>query len=191
MEKTILVCILAYLLGSISGARVTALLYHTVNPTSSGSQNPGATNMYRIGGFKAGLLTFVLDLLKGLIAIWTAFKFELSADQTGLVAVACCSGHIWPIFHKFKGGKAVACALGCIFPVASGVASSLLVIWVITMFLFHYASLASICAVLACPVLLFAAGSDYSITYSVLSLLIVWRHRNNIKRLLNGQEDKF
>lgn len=191
MEKTILVCIVAYLLGSLSGARVTALIYHTVNPTNFGSNNPGATNMYRIGGFKAGLLTFGLDFLKGILALSIALSYELPIDQVGMVAIACCAGHIWPIFHKFKGGKAVACALGCIFPIASGIASCLLLIWIVALALFHYSSVASIISILSCPILFYFSQSEHLWAYSVISVLIIWRHHGNIKRLLTGREKKF
>jgi len=190
LPLTLLMVILAYLAGSLSSAVVIARLYHLPDPRTHGSNNPGATNILRIGGAIPAALVLVIDVLKGTIPVWCSYFLGLPPVALGVIAIAACLGHIFPIFFEFKGGKGVATALGAIFPIGADLGGYLIASWILILLLTGYSSLAAIFAALLTPVLTYFIKPEYTIPVSMLCVLIIIRHQPNIKRLLAGEEPK-
>ena len=186
-----LMILIAYLLGSISSAIVVSKLMHLPDPRNAGSGNPGATNVLRVGGKRAGAMTLFGDLLKGLIPVVAARLLGFSEGIVALTAVATFFGHLYPIYFGFKGGKGVATGLGVLFGLTPMIALLVLATWILILVLFRYSSLAALTAVVLS---LYYAWGEISIdnycVYIVLALAILWRHRGNIVRLLQGTETK-
>lgn len=187
---TILLLACAYLLGSISSAVLVCRLFSLPDPRQSGSGNPGATNVFRLGGRFPAILVLVFDILKGTIPVWAAYFLDQQAIVLGLIAVAACLGHIFPLFFNFQGGKAVATAFGAMLPIGLPLAGLLIACWVVVVFLTGYSSLGAVVAVSLAPVFTWLIKPDYVIPVSMLAILIVARHKGNIARLLSGQEGK-
>lgn len=193
MFTDILLIILAYLLGSLSGALIVCKLLRFPDPRTQGSGNPGATNVLRHSGKTAALFTLGIDILKGVLAVAIAKWFTSSTIVLATAAFAVFVGHLYPIFFHFRGGKGVATAFGAIVAVAWPVGLSALATWLLMAFVFRYSSLAALTAALLTPVYMywFTGGiRDYVILSFILSGLLIWRHRSNIRHLLTGQEDK-
>ncbi|TRW47943.1 glycerol-3-phosphate 1-O-acyltransferase PlsY [Aliidiomarina halalkaliphila] len=184
----ILMIVFAYLLGSISSAIIMCKLFGLDDPRFRGSGNPGATNVYRLGGPIPAGMTLLFDVLKGMIPVWAAYLLGLPPIILGLVAVSACLGHIYPLFFKFQGGKAVATALGAMFPVATEMALLLIVTWVIVFWISRVSSLAALITVSLAPLFAWLIKPQYTIPAIMLAALIIWRHRTNIKRLWHGTE---
>lgn len=183
----------SYLLGSISTAILVCKFMGLPDPRSVGSGNPGATNVLRQGGKKAGIYTLLGDLLKGLIPV---LLIHQTLHEPLLSSVACLGaflGHLYPVFFKFKGGKGVATGIGGILGVMPLLGLILIAIWVGMVFAFRYVSLAGITAAFFAPLITYFLYPNipvYLMTISVLSVLLIWRHRSNIKNMLSGKEDK-
>ena len=143
--------VLAYLLGSISSAILVSRLFKLPDPRSNGSNNPGATNVYRLGGTLPACLVLVFDILKGTIPVWGAYFLKLEPLELGLVAVAACLGHMYPVFFSFKGGKAVATAFGSLLPIGLSLAGLLVCTWLVVVAITRYSSLAALVAVSLAP----------------------------------------
>lgn len=191
MTLLVLVLIIcAYLLGSISSAVLICRVAGLPDPRSVGSQNPGATNVLRIGGKKAAIAVLLCDMLKGTIPVWGAYFLEIDAFMLGLIAISACLGHMYPIFFHFKGGKGVATALGAIAPIGLDLTGMLVVTWLTIVFLFKYSSLAALVTVLLAPFYTWLVKPQYTLPVAMLCCLIVLRHHQNIKRLLDGTEPK-
>ena len=120
----------AYLLGSISSAILICRIAGLPDPRQNGSNNPGATNVLRIGGRWSALAVLIIDILKGMAPVWVGYYLGLTQFELGMVALGACLGHIFPIFFQFKGGKGVATAFGAIAPISWAVAGSTLGTWV-------------------------------------------------------------
>ncbi len=184
--------IFAYLSGSLSTAIIISKLGHLPDPRTQGSGNPGATNMLRVGGKKAGALTLLGDMLKGLIPV--ALASALSVDNTtlALVGMAAFLGHLYPVFFGFRGGKGVATALGVLLGVSWMVGLGTLATWLFMAKVFRYSSLAALTAAVLAPAYLWLARPTAALLIMsvMMSLLLLWRHRSNIRRLLSGQEDQ-
>ncbi len=188
--------LLAYLIGSISFAVVVSKTMGLPDPHSYGSGNPGATNVLRTGNKKAALLTLLGDGLKGWLAVWLAQRFgpDYGVDQTGiaLVAVAVFLGHLFPVFHRFSGGKGVATAAGILFAIHPWLGLGTLATWLIIAVFFRYSSLAALVSAVFAPffyVLMF--GTDVvAAAILAISALLILRHRQNIAKLLSGQESR-
>ncbi|NSX02180.1 glycerol-3-phosphate 1-O-acyltransferase PlsY [Cupriavidus gilardii] len=188
--------LLAYLIGSISFAVVVSKTMGLPDPHSYGSGNPGATNVLRTGNKKAALLTLLGDGLKGWLAVWLAQRLgpDYGVDQTGiaLVAVAVFLGHLFPVFHRFAGGKGVATAAGILFAIHPWLGLGTLATWLIIAFFFRYSSLAALVSAIFAPffyVLMF--GTDVvAVAILAISALLILRHRQNIAKLLSGQESR-
>lgn len=187
---TLLMVILAYLAGSLSSAVIVARAYRLPDPRTHGSNNPGATNILRIGGPIPALLVLIADVLKGTIPVWCSYFIGLPPIALGIVAIAACLGHIYPIFFEFKGGKGVATALGAIFPIGAELGGYLIICWLVIVLLTGYSSLGAICAAILTPVLTYFFKPEYVIPVGMLCLLIIIRHQPNIKRLIAGEEPK-
>ncbi|MDU0354248.1 glycerol-3-phosphate 1-O-acyltransferase PlsY [Paraglaciecola aquimarina] len=187
---TILMLAIAYLLGSISSAVWVCRLFSLNDPRESGSGNPGTTNVLRIGGRFPALLVLVFDVLKGTVPVWYSYHLGLEPVYLACVAVTACLGHMFPLFFRFKGGKAVATAFGALLPLGLGLASIILLSWLIVLYLSGYASLAAIVAFSLAPIFTWLIKPDYAIPVAILSSLIILRHRPNIIRLLRKQETK-
>lgn len=192
MAHLALVMILyAYLLGSVSSAVLICRLLGLDDPRLRGSGNPGATNVYRVGGWLPALLTLWFDVLKGMVPVWLAYYLGLQPLLLGLVAIAACLGHIYPLYFNFQGGKGVATALGAMFPVAWEMALMLIVTWVLVFTLTRVSSLAALVTVGLAPLFTYLIKPQYTVPAIMLTLLIIWRHRINIQRLMSGTESHF
>lgn len=192
-----LVAILAaYLIGSLSFAVIISRLYGLADPRSYGSGNPGATNVLRTGHRGAALLTLALDALKGFVPVWIALalapRFGWGETTIGFVGLAAFVGHLWPVYFRFEGGKGVATAGGVLMAFNPWLGLATVLTWVIVAAFFRYASLASIVAALFAPFyqLLIWEASPLALVITVMSLLLVWRHSANIRKLLAGTESK-
>ncbi|NTS78153.1 glycerol-3-phosphate 1-O-acyltransferase PlsY [Catenovulum sp. SM1970] len=183
-----LMLIAAYLVGSVSGARLACVIFKTPNPLTTGSCNPGATNMYRIAGFRAAAFTFVLDSFKALIPVYGSYFLGLAPIELAIIAITACLGHIWPVFYGFKGGKGVATAFGAMLPLGLKFAAVLALTWLLVIWKSRYSSLASIVTAACAPLYVYFYKPLYTTPVLLLSLLIIVRHMPNIKRLLNGTE---
>lgn len=181
----------AYLFGSISSAVLICRVFSLDDPRHRGSGNPGATNVYRIGGTFPAFLTLFMDVMKGMLPVWMAYYIGLPPIVLGVVAIAACLGHIYPIFFHFRGGKAVATALGAMFPIATEMALMLIATWIVIFAVSRVSSLAALITVSLAPVYAFLLKPQYTIPALMLTVLIIWRHRTNIVRLWKGEETGF
>jgi glycerol-3-phosphate acyltransferase PlsY len=185
---TILIFVAAYLLGSISSAILVCKLFKLGDPRELGSGNPGATNVFRIGGKLPASLVLIFDVLKGTLPVSASYYIGLEPFYLAVIAVMACLGHMFPLFFGFSGGKAVATAFGAIMPLGLDLAAMLIMSWVIVIFLTHYSSLAAILSASLAPVFTWLLKPEYTLPVAILSVLIVLRHKNNIIRLCQKQE---
>ncbi len=194
--NAVLFAIAAYLLGSISFAIVVSKLFRLEDPRTFGSGNPGATNVLRTGNKLAAVLTLIGDCVKGWIPVALAVQFDerLALGDAGiaLISVAVFAGHLWPVFFRFKGGKGVATALGVLLGLNPILGLATLVTWIVVAYAFRYSSLAALIASVFAPfyyALLF--GPDLKLAaVGLMSVLLIYRHRNNIANLLRGKESR-
>ena len=181
-----------YLLGSVSSAVLVSKLMGLPDPRQSGSGNPGATNVLRLGNKPAAALTLLGDLLKGVLPVLIA-KY-LDADTTGiaLAGLGAFLGHLFPVFFGFAGGKGVATSLGIFLALNPLIAGSQVALWALMALVFRYSSLAALVTALVTPVLLAWQMNDPVLTGFgiILAALLVFRHRANIVRLVQGNESK-
>ena len=193
---TLAVVACAYLVGSVSFAVVASKLFRIPDPHSYASGNPGATNVLRTGNKAAAALTLAGDALKGTLAVWLAYRLGASWGDASLAtagaALTVFLGHLYPVFHRFSGGKGVATAAGVAFALSWQLGVALLAVWLGFALLFRMASLASIAAAIAAPPLGFYFLGNWPEAWALIpiALLLVWRHRANIRRLLAGRESK-
>ena len=184
----------AYLVGSVSFAVVVSKLFGLPDPHSYGSGNPGATNVLRTGNKAAAALTLAGDCLKGFAAVWLAHRLGASWGDASLAtagaALAVFLGHIYPVFHRFAGGKGVSTAAGVAFALAVPLGVALLGVWLAFALLFRISSLASMAAAVAAPALglYFIGNGPEAWALFPIALLLISRHRGNIRKLLAGQE---
>ena len=193
---TLVFVVLAYLLGSVSFAVLMSKAFGLADPRTYGSGNPGATNVLRSGKKAAAALTLLGDAAKGWLAVFIAIKF---APHTGeglqlvaLVALAVFLGHVFPILLKFKGGKGVATALGVLLALNVWMGLGVLVTWLLVALVFRYSSLAALLAATAAPIyaMLLPLRPELVLATVLMSLLLIWRHKNNIQNLMLGKETK-
>ncbi len=181
----------AYLIGSISSAIIVCRLMRLPDPRGQGSGNPGATNVVRIGGKKAGAITLAGDALKGLIPVLIAQLLDVNSLLLSLVVVAAFIGHLYPVFFNFKGGKGVATSLGVSLGVNVFLGLAILATWLLVYKIGKVSSLSALVAAILAPFYVWLImGDQYLIiTFTLTTLLLLWRHKSNIQKLLQGTED--
>jgi glycerol-3-phosphate acyltransferase PlsY len=186
----------AYLAGSLSFAVVVSRAMGLADPRSYGSGNPGATNVLRSGSKAAAMLTLMLDALKGYLPVLLALiygpRVGIGANAAAFIGLAAFAGHLWPVFFRFHGGKGVATAAGVLMAINPGLGAATLLTWLIVALFFRYASLASLAAAVFAP---FYQALIWDLEPALLaivamSLLLVWRHEGNIRKLLAGTESR-
>ena len=197
----VLVAVAAYLLGSLSFAVIVSRAMGLADPRSYGSGNPGATNVLRSGSRMAAVVTLLLDAFKGWLPVmlvrWFGADLGLGDGSQALAGFAAFAGHLWPVFFRFQGGKGVATALGVLLAFAPWLGLATLATWLIIAVFFRYSSLAALIAALFAPAyywlgggLAWSASGAKLGAIAAMSLLLIWRHRQNIQRLLAGTESK-
>ena len=195
MTATVFV-LAAYLIGSVSFAVVVSKLMRLPDPHSYGSGNPGATNVLRTGNKRAAVLTLLGDAAKGWFAVWLAFTlappFNLGATVVAAVAVAAFLGHLFPVFHRFQGGKGVATALGILLALSLPLALGAILLWLIVFYFSKISSLAALVAAAVSPLFTvhFFGFGAYASAVLIMALLLIWRHRANIRKLRDGTESR-
>ena len=185
----LMVCV-AYLVGSVSSAVLISRLFRLPDPRKNGSGNPGATNVLRIGGRFPAVLVLLSDILKGTIPVYSAYFMGIPPVALGLIAIAACLGHIYPLYFQFNGGKGVATAFGAMLPICPSLAGLLIASWAVVVFIWGYSSLGALVSVMLAPVFTWFIKPQYTLPVAMLSILIIFRHRDNIKRLWAGEESK-
>lgn len=189
---TYLLPLFAYLLGSLSAAIITCRLMGLPDPRESGSNNPGATNVLRLGGKKAAGITLVGDMLKGLLPVLLAQAVSGDALVISLTALGAFLGHLYPVFFGFQGGKGVATAIGAMFGLSWLGGLMLAASWLAVSLVFRISSLAALAAFALAPLFLWLSLGQWPpvLIMAVMSALLFWRHRANIQRILAGTEPK-
>ncbi|MCV2361385.1 MULTISPECIES: glycerol-3-phosphate 1-O-acyltransferase PlsY [Roseateles] len=188
--------VFGYLCGSLSFAVIISRVMGLSDPRSYGSGNPGATNVLRSGNKVAAVLTLLFDALKGYVAVLLVLifgaRFGLGEGTAALVGLTAFLGHLWPVFFRFKGGKGVATAAGVIMALNPLLGAATLATWVIIAYFSRYSSLAALVSAAFAPIyqmLIWGAGPIVGVLV-VIGLLLVWRHAENIKKLLKGTESR-
>ena len=202
MQHPLSVVVLAYLLGSLSFAVIVSKFMGLSDPRSFGSKNPGATNVLRSGNKKAAVLTLLFDALKGCVPVAALLHYGAAYGLTEGVAaaagLAAFLGHLYPVFFKFEGGKGVATALGVLMGISPFLGLAVAITWLGIAWYFRYSSLAALLAAVLAPVY-YAMAADGPLwdfngaifgMLCVMGILLVWRHRDNVNRLLAGTETK-
>ena len=197
----LLATIAAYLVGSLSFAVIVSRVMGLNDPRTFGSKNPGATNVLRSGSKTAAIVTLLLDALKGWLPVmlvkWFGQPYGLGDGTVAMVGLAAFLGHLFPVFIRFAGGKGVATALGVLLATNWILGVATLVTWLIIAVFFRYSSLASLVAAVFAPVyylmgdgVVWAADRSIVLCTAIMSLLLIWRHAENIGRLAKGKESK-
>jgi len=188
--QSALTLLAAYCVGSVSFAIAVSRLMQLPDPRTYGSRNPGATNVLRTGKRVAAALTLAGDAGKGWLAVWLAQLY--APEVAALAGLAVFLGHLFPLFHRFKGGKGVATAAGVLSGLDLWLGLGSLATWIVIAVLFRYASLASLVAALLAPFFAWYIGLSYDVLLVAagIAALLIWRHKGNIGRLLAGTESR-
>ncbi len=184
--------VIAYLLGSISSAIIVCRLMGLPDPRTEGSNNPGATNVLRIGGKKAAAITLFGDSLKGLVPVLACHLLDRSELVFAMVGGAAFLGHLYPMFFGFQGGKGVATALGVQFGWSWMIGGAVAATWLFMVKVARISSLAALISMLLAPLYIWLIwpASELIIAQTGITLLLFWRHRSNIANLLGGRENQ-
>lgn len=187
-----LLIIAAYLLGSLSSAIIVCRLMGLPDPRTQGSNNPGATNVLRLGGKKAAAITLLGDSLKGLLPVLVAKFMGVSPLILAAVAMAAFLGHLYPLFFRFQGGKGVATALGTQFGIHWQIGGLVALLWLLMAKGLNISSLAALVSMALAPLVVWYIWPAPELIWMqvVMSLILFWRHRSNIRNLLAGSEGK-
>ncbi|MBX2839653.1 MAG: glycerol-3-phosphate 1-O-acyltransferase PlsY [Gammaproteobacteria bacterium] len=187
----IIAALVAYLVGSISTAVIVCRVMGLEDPRTTGSKNPGATNVLRLGGKLPAALTLLGDALKGLLPVVITAMITQHPPTIALAAIAAFLGHVYPIFFDFEGGKGVATAFGALFGIDLTVGLLAILTWVATTLVFRMSSLAALLTFLLVPIYLLTSGKTiFAAGYLLIGLVLFYRHRANIQRILSGTEPK-
>jgi glycerol-3-phosphate acyltransferase PlsY len=192
---TLTAALLAYLIGSLSFAVIVSRLWRLPDPRTYGSGNPGATNVLRTGKKSAAVATLVGDAVKGWLGVYLAqlFAGPDAVEAIALAAVAVTVGHMYPVFFRFQGGKGVATTLGVLLALNVYVAAGAAATWFIIAAFFRISSLAALVSAVFAPfftLLLYDAAHPYFGAVTFICALLIWRHRSNIRKLMNGTEGR-
>lgn len=181
----------AYLIGSISSAIIVCRLMGLPDPREQGSGNPGATNVMRIGGKKAAAITLVGDMLKGLLPVYLAKVVGIPAEWLALTGLAAFLGHLYPIFFRFEGGKGVATSAGVLLGFSWWLGLAFMVTWMAMYKIGKISSLSALIASVLSSVYAWFIVGDKTLVFAclVMTIMLLWRHRSNIERLLSGNEN--
>lgn len=192
MSSALPCLVFAYLCGSVSTAIIVCRLMGLPDPRAEGSRNPGATNVLRIGGKKAAAITLAGDFLKGLIPVLLARTLGLEPGALAAVAFAAFLGHLYPVFFGFQGGKGVATALGVMLGLSWQVALAALATWIVIARIWKISSLAALGAATLSPLYawLFGLPGAYALVLLPMVALLLWRHRENIRKIRAGTESR-
>ena len=184
--------LLAYLSGSISCAIVVCKAMGLRDPRTSGSGNPGASNVLRLHGKRAALLTLVGDMVKGIIPVLLARAVNADDIIVALAGFAAFTGHLLPVFFRFRGGKGVATLVGVLAATDWMLGLAFTATWLTTALIFRYSSLAALIATIMTPLYtdLILSEPVYLYVNGIMGAILIWRHRSNIKKLIDGKEDK-
>ncbi len=191
MIKFVIFILIAYAIGSLSSAIIVCKLLKLPDPRTTGSQNPGTTNVLRIGGKIPAAMTLVGDIFKGIIPVMLAKAVGIDGFFLGLIAIAALLGHIYPIYFGFKGGKGVATALGACVGLSLLLGFAMIITWIIVAVALRYSSLAALVAAVLAPI--YAAiftQWGYFVPVLAITAILIWRHWDNIARLRSGTETK-
>lgn len=193
LDPVIMIFVLGgYLAGSVSTAVIVCRLMGLPDPRAVGSNNPGATNVLRHGGKKAAIITLLGDMLKGLLPVLVATQFSSAPAMIAATGLGAFFGHLYPVYFGFKGGKGVATFYGVLlgFNWLAGLAA--LAVWLLVAFLSKYSSLSALVSALTSPIWLWQFGSDRRLlaVCTVMVMMLIWRHRSNIRNLINGTENR-
>jgi glycerol-3-phosphate acyltransferase PlsY len=194
--NTVKLAAAAYLIGSVSFAVIVSRAFGMPDPRTYGSGNPGATNVLRSGRKSAAVITLLGDVFKGWIAVWMAARFappENAALVMALAGALSILGHMYPVFHRFEGGKGVATALGMLLGFHVYIALGAMSTWVIIALFFRMSSLASITAAAFAPFatwMFYGFAHPFFASVMVVAVLLIYRHQANIKKILSGTESK-
>jgi glycerol-3-phosphate acyltransferase PlsY len=194
MINQLLIILFAYLVGSVSSGIVVSQIFNLPDPRTIGSKNPGATNVMRSGNKKAAIFTLLGDLLKAILVLTLAEYLGFNDLIIVCVALAVLIGHIYPIFYKFQGGKGVATAIGILIALNFKLALIVASIWLLVFGIWRYSSLAAIVAAISAPIIAIFILRDqslYCIAFSFITVIILFKHQANIRKLLSGTELKF
>ena len=188
----ILLPLAAYLIGSVSAAIIVCRLMKLPDPRSTGSGNPGATNVLRVGGKTAAAITLAGDALKGFIPAIVATKLGAAPLIIGLTALAAVLGHLFPVFFQFKGGKGVATSFGAIFGIAWLAGLLTLTTWLAVSLIFRMSSVAALVSLLLVPLYIWITTKSMPLVIcgAVLTVLVYIRHKTNIVRIMKGEEPR-
>ncbi|MDG1095409.1 MAG: glycerol-3-phosphate 1-O-acyltransferase PlsY [Methylophilaceae bacterium] len=194
MINQLLIILFAYLVGSVSSGIIVSQIFNLPDPRTIGSKNPGATNVMRSGNKKAAIFTLLGDLLKAILVLTLAEYLGFNDLIIVCVALAVLIGHIYPIFYKFQGGKGVATAIGILIALNFKLALIVASIWLLVFGIWRYSSLAAIVAAISAPIIAIFILRDqslYCIAFSFITVIILFKHQANIRKLLSGTELKF
>ena len=194
MINQLLIILFAYLVGSVSSGIIVSQIFNLPDPRTIGSKNPGATNVMRSGNKKAAIFTLLGDLLKAILVLATAEYLGFNDLIIVCVALAVLIGHIYPIFYKFRGGKGVATAIGILIALNFKLALIVVSIWLLVFGIWRYSSLAAIVAAISAPIIAIFILRDqslYCIAFTLITIIILFKHKANIRKLLSGTELKF
>ncbi len=184
--------LLSYLIGSLSTAIIYCRVSGLPDPRSQGSGNPGATNVLRFGGKKVAVIVLLGDMLKGLFPVLIAKFLDFPAVVIALVGITAFLGHLYPVFFRFRGGKGVATALGVLLGISVWVGLLVLVVWLMVAFISRISSLSALIAALFSPLIVYllVPEAEYILLAVLLATLLIWRHRGNIRNIMDGTESK-
>jgi acyl phosphate:glycerol-3-phosphate acyltransferase len=193
-----LIPVIAYALGSIPFGLLIVKATSGSDVRKSGSGNIGAANVSRVGGLGAGALTLLLDAAKGYLAVWLAARWSGGSVRWLTIAAVCAVlGHMFPVWLGFRGGKGVATSLGAFIPICGKAVIAAAVLWLVVVAFWRYVSLGSIAAAAAMPILIYllyapghAPASILSAGTMFIALMVIWKHRGNVQRLINGTENR-
>lgn len=195
--NTVILATAAYLIGSVSFAVIVSRAFGMPDPRTYGSGNPGATNVLRSGRKSAAVITLLGDVFKGWIAVWLAARFsppENAGLAMALAGALSVIGHMYPVFHRFEGGKGVATAVGMLLGFHVYIALGAMSTWAIIAFFFRMSSLASITAAIFAPFatwMFYGFAHPFFASVTIVAVLLIYRHHANIKKILSGTENKF